>query len=91
MKVVPDLETYFVSHAFAVLTALASLLMILRMLGTRRTHQSMVAWLLAIAFMPFLAISLYLLLGARKISAARKRPERRQSRDRKSSHKTLDW
>ena len=80
MNALPYLETYFVSHAFATVTALASILMILRMLGTRRTDQSMLAWLLAIAFMPFIAIPLYLMFGARKFPRRAKGPGQGQGR-----------
>ena len=74
MNAVPELGTYLVSHAFAVLTMVASLIMILRLLDTRRTQQSTLAWLLAIAFMPFVAIPLYLLLGVRKFPRRAKGP-----------------
>jgi cardiolipin synthase len=77
------LETYLVSHVVAVLTALASLVMILRLLGTRRTEQSTIAWLLAIAFMPFIAIPLYLLFGARKFPRHAKRPDANANRAKK--------
>ncbi|MEO7109118.1 MAG: phospholipase D-like domain-containing protein [Polyangiaceae bacterium] len=69
-----ELGAYLVSHAFAVLTMLASLIMILRLLDTRRTQQSTVAWLLAIVFMPFVAIPLYLMFGARKFPRRAKGP-----------------
>lgn len=80
MSALAYLETYFVSHAFAVLTALASLLMILRLLGSKRTEQSTLAWLLAIAFMPFIAIPLYLMFGARKFPRHAKRPDANANR-----------
>ncbi len=74
MNALPELATYLVSHAFAVATMLASLIMILRLLDTPRTQQSTIAWLLAIAFMPFIAIPLYLIFGARKFPRRAKGP-----------------
>ena len=61
------LSHYLLSHLVAVVTAFASILATLQLLRTRRTPQSLLAWLLAIVFMPFLAIPLYLILGRRKI------------------------
>jgi cardiolipin synthase len=74
VNALPELATYLVSHAFAVLTMLASLIMIFRLLDTPRTQQSTIAWLLAIAFMPFIAIPLYLIFGARKFPRRAKGP-----------------
>jgi cardiolipin synthase len=75
VNALPLVETYVISHAVSLLTAVASLVMILRLLGTRRTEQSTLAWLLAIAFMPFVAIPLYLMFGARKFPRRAKRPD----------------
>jgi cardiolipin synthase A/B len=60
------LTHYLLSHLVAVLTAIASVVVTIHLLGTRRTPQSLLAWLLAVVFMPFVAIPLYLLLGVRK-------------------------
>jgi cardiolipin synthase len=57
---------YFLSHLLSVAATLTSLVMLVRILGSRRTPQSTFAWLLAIVFMPLVAIPLYLLLGSRK-------------------------
>ncbi|MGA2447527.1 MAG: phospholipase D-like domain-containing protein [Polyangiaceae bacterium] len=70
------IATYFASHVLAVLVAVASLVMALRVLDSTRTPQSTLAWLLAIAFLPILAIPLYLLLGRRKFPRLAKRPAR---------------
>jgi cardiolipin synthase A/B len=71
---VSTIATYVASHAFSVLTALVSLVMALRLFGSQRTSQSMVAWLLAFAFVPLVAIPLFLLLGNRKFPRRAKRP-----------------
>lgn len=70
----PELGTYVVSHGLAVVTVIATLIMIPRLLETRRTTQSTVAWLLAIVFMPFVAIPLYLMFGSRKFPRLAKGP-----------------
>jgi cardiolipin synthase len=74
------LARYLVSHALAVATVIASLLMMIRLLESRRTSQSTVAWLLALVFMPFVAIPLYLLLGSRKFPHRAKGPARERER-----------
>jgi cardiolipin synthase len=58
--------TYFATHVLVVLTTLVSIVMAVRLLGSRRTAQSTIAWLLALVFAPFVAIPLYLALGSRK-------------------------
>ena len=70
------IATYLASHIVAVLVAIASLVMALRVLDSPRTPQSTLAWLLAIMFMPFVAIPLYLVLGRRKFPRHAKRPAR---------------
>ena len=65
---------YLVSHALAVVTFAASLVMVVRLFESRRTSQSTLAWLLAIVFMPSVAIPLYLVLGSRKFPRRAKRP-----------------
>lgn len=65
---------YLVSHAFAVAMGIASLLLMTRVISSRRTSQSALAWLLAIAFVPFAAIPLYLLIGSRKFPRRAKQP-----------------
>lgn len=60
------LPHYLLSHALSVAATLTSLVMLVRVFASRRTPQSTFAWLLAIVFMPVVAIPLYLLLGSRK-------------------------
>ena len=57
---------YLAAHALTVLTTLASIVITLRLLGSRRSAQSTIAWLLALVFAPFVAIPLYLAFGSRK-------------------------
>jgi cardiolipin synthase len=64
---------YLVSHLVAVITALASTLMVVRLLSTNRTPQSLAAWVLAVVFVPIAAIPLYFLVGARKFPRRAKR------------------
>ncbi len=71
------LGQYLLSHLVAVITAAASTLMVLRLFGTSRTPQSLVAWTLALMFVPLAAIPLYFLLGARKFPRTAKRTMRR--------------
>jgi cardiolipin synthase len=59
--------TYLLSHALSAATLLASGLLTLRVLSTRRSPQSVLAWLLGFVFLPPVAIPLYLLLGTRKL------------------------
>jgi cardiolipin synthase len=58
--------TYLVSHALTIATVVAWFVMLSRIAGSRRTPQSTLAWLLAFAFVPVIAIPLYLALGTRK-------------------------
>ncbi len=70
---------YVYSHALTVGALLASLVMLVRLFESRRTPQSMFAWLLALVFVPFVAIPLYLLLGQRKFPRRAKRPTRSEA------------
>jgi cardiolipin synthase len=72
--IVPGIAAYMVSHAVAVVTVVASLAIAFRLLKSRRTSQSTLAWLLALALVPFVAIPLYLLLGSRKFPRRAKLP-----------------
>jgi cardiolipin synthase len=65
---------YLVSHVVVVLLAVTSLFMAFRVVESPRTPRSTLAWLVAIAFIPFIAIPLYLLLGRRKFPRLAKRP-----------------
>jgi cardiolipin synthase len=58
--------TYVESHALTFAAVIAWFVMLSRIAGSRRTPQSTFAWLLAFAFVPLVAIPLYLLLGTRK-------------------------
>lgn len=57
-----ELQTHIVRWTIA----LVAVLVALRILSTRRPAQSLFAWLLALAFVPLVAIPLYALFGARK-------------------------
>jgi cardiolipin synthase len=46
---------------------------VLRLLSTKRTPQSLLAWVLALVFLPIAAIPLYFLIGARKFPRRAKR------------------
>ncbi len=70
------IAAYLVSHAFSLAVVLVSLAMQVSVFDSRRTPQSTVAWALAILFLPFVAIPLYLLLGSRKFPRRAKRPGR---------------
>lgn len=58
--------SYLVAHALLVVTTVTSVVIAIRLLGSRRTAQSTIAWLLALVFAPFVAIPLHLVLGSRK-------------------------
>jgi cardiolipin synthase len=68
------MQSYLLSHAVTVLAAIASFVMVTALSGSRRTSQSTLAWLLAVVFMPFVAIPLFFLLGRRKFPRSAKRP-----------------
>jgi cardiolipin synthase len=65
---------YLYSHALTLLALFVSLVMLVRLLDSKRTPQSTFAWLLAIVFVPVVAIPLFLLLGQRKFPSRAKRP-----------------
>jgi cardiolipin synthase len=67
------LSHYLVSHLVAVVTAIASTLMVVRLMSTSRSPQSLMAWILAMVFVPVAAIPLYFLIGARKFPKKAKR------------------
>jgi cardiolipin synthase len=68
------MQTYLVSHAATVLAAIAAFVMMIGLGGSGRTSQSTLAWLLALVFMPFVAIPLFFLLGRRKFPMRAKGP-----------------
>jgi cardiolipin synthase len=63
--------SYLLSHASAVLAAIGVFVAMTGLVGSQRTSQSTLAWLLAIVFAPWLAIPLFLLLGKRKFLGVR--------------------
>jgi cardiolipin synthase len=65
---------YLLAHAATVIAALASFVMVVSLLRSRRTPQSTLAWLLALGLLPWLALPLFFLLGARKFPPRAKRP-----------------
>lgn len=67
--------TYLASHAAVLAVVVAWLVMLSRISGSHRTPQSTLAWLLAFAFVPVLAIPLYLALGSRKFPRHAKGPQ----------------
>jgi cardiolipin synthase A/B len=56
-----------IPHLLTVVGFILALLAIARLLSERRQPGNTFAWLLAIAFVPYLGVPLYLLLGGRKI------------------------
>jgi cardiolipin synthase len=68
---------YLFSHALTLIALLASIVMVVQLLDSKRTPQSTFAWLLAIVFVPLVAIPLFLLLGRRKFPRNAKRPSGR--------------
>ena len=64
-------------HLLTVAGFLLALLTIARLISERKQPSNTFAWLLAIAFVPYIGVPLYLLLGGRKIQrlAARKARE----------------
>ena len=55
------------SHPVAVAVHLLGVILALRVLVTRRTPQSLLAWMLGLLALPWVAIPLFLLFGARKL------------------------
>jgi cardiolipin synthase len=68
-------ETYVLSHAYTVAATIGGFVGMARFGGSRRTSQSTLAWLLAIVFVPFVAVPLFFLLGSRKFPGKAKGPE----------------
>jgi cardiolipin synthase len=64
---------YLLPHLVTVITALVVTLIIVRLLGTDRAPQSLVAWLLGLIFVPMLAVPAFLLFGTRKFPRHAKR------------------
>jgi len=68
------MQGYLLSHAATVLATIASFVMVTRLVGSHRTSQSTLAWLLAVIFMPLIAIPLFFILGRRKFPSRAKGP-----------------
>ncbi len=64
-----DLLWTLLVHLGTVLTILLALLLIARILRSRRVPAATLGWLIAIVFVPFIGIPLYLLIGERKLQA----------------------
>lgn len=59
------LELFYL-HGLVILGELIAIVALLDMLSRRRAPTSMIAWLLAIVLLPYLAVPLYFVLGSRK-------------------------
>ena len=66
---------YLASHAAAAFAAVAIFITMTGLVGSKRTSQSTLAWMLAIVFAPWLAIPLFLLIGRRKFTIGAKQLE----------------
>lgn len=55
-------------HFLPTLGYLFALLLLSRILTERRSHGSLLAWIMAIAFIPYVGVPLYLMLGGRKLN-----------------------
>jgi len=66
---------FLVSHAASIVGAIASFVMLVALGGSRRNSQSTLAWLLALVFVPYVALPLFLLLGQRKLPRRGKHPD----------------
>src|SRR5262249_3649829 len=57
---------FVANHPLLVAVHVVGLVVAMRVLVTRRAPQSLMAWLLALVFAPWVAVPLYFLLGGRK-------------------------
>jgi cardiolipin synthase A/B len=64
------------SQVFLLIGVLLGVILVLRILLQRNTPQVTIAWLLAILFLPYIGVPLYLFLGGRKVrrATAKKHP-----------------
>jgi cardiolipin synthase len=69
------LESYLVAHVSTVAAAIAVFVMMSGPGGSRRTSQSTLAWLLALVFVPFVAVPLFLVFARRKFPEKAKGPD----------------
>jgi cardiolipin synthase len=72
-KLAEVVAQYLWSHALTLIVLFASIVMVVQLFDSQRTPQSTFAWLLAIVFMPPVAIPLFLLFGRRKFPRGAKR------------------
>src|SRR5262249_10068673 len=64
------------SHLATIVTAIGSIIFALQLFRSRRSAQSILAWLLAFVFVPAVAIPSYFLFGTRKLARRRVRAPR---------------
>jgi cardiolipin synthase len=77
---VTDFVEYLaLSHLATIITAVGSIIFALQLFRTRRSPQSILAWLLAFVFLPAVAIPSYFLFGTRKLARRREREPRDES------------
>ena len=60
------MASYLTSHLVSIVTACITVALALHLFSTRRTSQSLLAWLIALVFVPPVAIPLYVLFSIRK-------------------------
>jgi len=71
------LTSYLLAHLSSIVTAFASVLLTLHLLASQRSSQSLLAWLVALVFVPPLGIPLYLIFGTRKLAQRVRVPGRK--------------
>lgn len=59
-------QNIYFYHGLVILGAFLTLIVLIHMLYRRRTPSSIIAWLLFIAILPYIAIFLYFIIGSRK-------------------------
>jgi cardiolipin synthase len=70
MSLLPE---FIYSHLLSAVTAVISILMVVKLLASNRAPQSLIAWILALTFVPLVAIPCFLLFGSRKFPRTAKR------------------
>jgi len=73
------LKSYLLAHLSSVITAFASVVLTIHVLASQRSSQSLIAWLLALIFVPPLGIPLYLFFGTRKVQKHDRGPARQST------------
>ena len=71
------LTGYLLAHLSAIVTAFATVLLTLHLLASQQSSQSLLAWLIALVFVPPLGIPLYLIFGTRKVGHRARGPGRK--------------